>query len=788
MDDSGVRKFYRIRRGQFLGRAFMAKADAHGATGWQFFGRDRRWTSSGLQGNARIIAAPDYRRLLAIEPYVRRSIPALIIIFLLIVAAARVLSLMNWYESIEANARAMLSLSSVQLERALTKSELEDPNDAIENARRLGALSSSHVLAITDSRFAVTAVSGNDPRFAGKSLEKLLAGGQPLFLFGERAGVMQISIAGEKWFAALTFTERGSAAGAFVPVEAVFAEWRKSVSLNVTLFVLTATILAIILYAYFSQATRAKLADKIYLNAHQRVDLALARGRCGLWDWDMSRGRMYWSSSMYEMLGYEPSEAMLSFGQVAQIIHPQDGDLLEIAHQIAADEIESIDRIFRMKHADGRWVWMRARAEVSDRESPEVHLVGIAVDVTEQQRLAMQSETADMRLRAAVENVPESLVLWDAQERLVMCNNVYLDHMGLTDADVVPGTTMALVEQRMTAFAFERRLAGPINIKGNRTFERRLADGRWLQVNELPTRDGGIVSIGTEITQLKQHEEKLVDSERRLMATIHDLSLARKSEQERAHELVELNKKYMRETERAEAANKAKSEFLANMSHELRTPLNAIIGFSELMQSALFGPLGSDRYEEYVRDIHSSGGYLLGVINDILDMSKIEAGRMTLDLESVDICPLISETVKVVSLQAEDKNIGVELNIPKNLSIVADRRAAKQILLNLLSNAVKFTTEGGKILVRARQTSKATVISIEDSGCGISKRALRKLGRPFEQVQNQFSKNHNGSGLGLAISRSLAEMHGGKLKIRSREGIGTIVSIRIPLIELENAA
>ncbi len=766
----------------------MAKADAHRATGWQFFGRNRGRISAGLRGNARIIAAPDYRRLLAIEPIIRKTIPALIIIFLLVVAAARALSLMSWHESIESNARAVLSLSSVQLERTLAKSEIDDPNEAIENARRLGALSSSHIMAVTNDRFEVTAASSNDPTFVGKSLEELMSGGQPLFLFGERAGVMQVKIAEKDWFAALALIEDGGGAAAFVPVDAVFAEWRKTVSLNVTLFVLTATILAFILYAYFGQATRAKLADEIYSSAHQRVDLALARGRCGLWDWDMSRGRMYWSSSMYEMLGYEPSEAMLSFGQVAEIIHPEDGDLLEIARQIAANEIESIDRIFRMKHADGRWVWMRARAEVSDRESPEVHLVGIAVDITEQQRLAMQSETADMRLRAAVENVPESLVLWDADERLVMCNNVYLDHMGLNSADVVPGTSVTEVEQHMTAFAFERRLAGPANGRGNRTFERRLADGRWLQVNELPTRDGGMVSIGTDITQLKQHEEKLVDSERRLMATIHDLSLARRSEEERAHELVELNKKYMKETERAEAANKAKSEFLANMSHELRTPLNAIIGFSELMQSALFGPLGSDRYEEYVRDIHSSGGYLLGVINDILDMSKIEAGRLTLDLENVDLCPLISETVKVISLQAEEKNVAVELNIPENLSVVADRRATKQILLNLLSNAVKFTDKGGKVLVRARQTSKALVISIEDTGCGITKSALRKLGRPFEQVQNQFSKNHAGTGLGLAISRSLAEMHGGKLKIRSREGIGTIVSVRMPLGELPQAA
>jgi two-component system cell cycle sensor histidine kinase PleC len=195
----------------------------------------------------------------------------------------------------------------------------------------------------------------------------------------------------------------------------------------------------------------------------------------------------------------------------------------------------------------------------------------------------------------------------------------------------------------------------------------------------------------------------------------------------------------------------------------------------------LFGPLGSERYSEYATDIHSSGNYLLGVINDILDMSKIEAGQFSIEREEVDLCPLIRETVRVVSLQAAQKSITVETKIADTMRLYADRRALKQIALNLLSNAVKFTGEGGKILVRARNLSGAMLLTIEDTGCGIPKAALKKLGRPFEQVQNQFSKNHNGSGLGLAISRSLAELHGGALKIRSTEGVGTIVSVRIPL-------
>jgi two-component system cell cycle sensor histidine kinase PleC len=332
----------------------------------------------------------------------------------------------------------------------------------------------------------------------------------------------------------------------------------------------------------------------------------------------------------------------------------------------------------------------------------------------------------------------------------------------------------------MQAFASERRLANVNGPRGGTTYERQLADGRWLQVNELKTRDGGTVAVGSDITQIRQHQDKLLDSERRLMATIHDLSLARRAEEEKARELAELNRKYIKEKDRAEAANQAKSEFLANMSHELRTPLNAIIGFSELMAQKLFGPLGSDRYEEYATDINSSGKYLLGVINDILDMSKIEAGQFSMDREEIDLCPLIRETVRVVSLQAAEKKITVETKIAETLKLYADRRAIKQIALNLLSNAVKFTGEGGRISVRARHASGALILSIEDNGCGIPRHALKKLGRPFEQVQNQFSKNHTGSGLGLAISRSLAELHGGALKIRSTEGTGTIVSVRIP--------
>lgn len=762
----------------------MAGADAWGAPDGSTFAR-RNEARDKVAGNARIIAAPAYRRLLAAEPLLRRSIPVLILIFLIVVAAVRFLSLMALRDDVERDAKAVLGLAAGELVNALMLSEgSRDDAEAqrlIQKMMQGGMLSGGEVLVVTDGSFKVVATTPVAASWQGQPLDAIVFGGQPLFMFGDRAGVMDVRVGDQSWYAAVDLTDsRSGAAVAMIPHDTVFAEWRRTVSMNVTLFVVTAGVLLVILYAYFSQAARAQAADRIYLEAHQRIDLALVRGRCGLWDWDMVRGKMYWSRSMYDMLGYEPHDTMLSFGEVAEIIHGDDGDLFELAKRIVAREIDQIDQVFRMRHANGQWVWVRARAQVIDPEAPEIQLIGIAVDVTEQRHLALRSEAADMRLRTAIESINESFVLWDAAQRLVMCNSKYQQDNGLSDRDIIPGATRDALEAKMLAFASQRRLANANGPSAGASFERQLADGRWLQVNELRTRDGGTVSVGSDITQIKQHQEKLVDSERRLMATIHDLSLARRSEQERSTELVELNRKYMRETERAEAANRAKSEFLANMSHELRTPLNAIIGFSEVMESKLFGPLGSDRYEEYARDIQASGAYLLGVINDILDMSKIEAGQFSVEREEIDLCPLIRETVKVISLQAAEKKISVETRIADSMRVHADRRAIKQIAINLLSNAVKFTGEGGHISVRARNVAGALMLTIEDNGCGIPKTALGKLGRPFEQVQNQFSKNHTGSGLGLAISRSLAQLHGGALKIRSREGVGTIVSVRIP--------
>ena len=224
------------------------------------------------------------------------------------------------------------------------------------------------------------------------------------------------------------------------------------------------------------------------------------------------------------------------------------------------------------------------------------------------------------------------------------------------------------------------------------------------------------------------------------------------------------------------------------MSHELRTPLNAIIGFSEIMENGMFGALGRDKYTEYCQDIRCSGQHLLNLINDILDMSKIEAGRMLVHPEAVRLDAVVAETLRAVSVPAGDKRLSVAACIDPGTVLHADRRAMKQIMLNLLSNAVKFTPEGGTVTVRARAWGGIALVVIEDTGIGIPKAAMARLGRPFEQVQSQFTKSHKGSGLGLAIAMSLVELHRGAVKIRSSEGRGTKVMLRLPLYPAQRAA
>jgi two-component system cell cycle sensor histidine kinase PleC len=233
----------------------------------------------------------------------------------------------------------------------------------------------------------------------------------------------------------------------------------------------------------------------------------------------------------------------------------------------------------------------------------------------------------------------------------------------------------------------------------------------------------------------------------------------------------------------AEAANASKTIFLANMSHELRTPLNAILGFSDIIAEQSFGP-AIDRYREYARDIHSSGTHLLSLINDLLDVAKIEAGKMEIDPQPLDPVPLLESVQRIMASRAAAKGQTLDFVIAPDLpELVADPRAFKQIVLNLVTNAVKFTPNGGHVSVSCgAATGGGFVISVEDNGPGIPKEKLAKIFKPFSQVDNRYDSNGGGTGLGLALVQGLAKLHGGFASIESEVDAGTKVTVYFPLL------
>ncbi len=239
----------------------------------------------------------------------------------------------------------------------------------------------------------------------------------------------------------------------------------------------------------------------------------------------------------------------------------------------------------------------------------------------------------------------------------------------------------------------------------------------------------------------------------------------------------------------AEKANRMKSMFLATMSHELRTPLNAVIGFSQMMEEETFGPLGDPHYTEYSGLIQKAGKHLLDLINDILDMSKIEAGKFELHRETIDCHAVVDECVVLMRERARQGGIALADEVPSGASqLYADPRAIKQILLNLLSNAIKFTPRGGRVTAKACQQNGFIAISVTDTGVGIPADQLYRLGNPFVQLRNSAGAAHEGTGLGLALVRSLSELHGGTLKIDSVEGRGTTVTVTIPVEQKSSLA
>ena len=630
-------------------------------------------------------------------------------------------------------------------------------------------------------------IAADPPLPSGAQLEAVLSAGQSLTILADKAGAFRLQgVNGDDEFAAVRNLRAAPDQIAFVaPVDELLRPWRRSALIMILLLGAASFALMGSTSAFALQARRAQARARAEATMRGHIDLALNRGRCGLWNWDIVQGRVDWSKSMFEMLGLPPRAGQLSLADLQAMCHPDDEPLAAIAARAQKANSSSIDFELRFRNAKGDWIWLCKRAElVIDATTGARRLVGIALDVTDQKREAELSATADQRVREAIEAISEAFVLWDSSNRLVLCNSKYQRLHNLPAEAVKVGAPYAelaalsappLVDRETEVEPGESLGAGDA-----RTYEARLSDGRWLQVNERRTRDGGYVSVGTDITDLKEHEQQLLNSEQLLLATVAQLRQSRRSLEAQAQQLADLAERYHEQKAQAEMANRAKAEFLANMSHELRTPLNAIIGFSQLMEGETFGPLGSEKYRDYCAHILAGGQYLLNVISDVLDMSQLESGHIRLRPESFKVERAISKALLDVAATARDKRVMIEVEADGADAIEADFAAVERILVTLLRNAVKFSPEGGVVTVGAQAVADQMYFYVEDAGSGIGPDDISRLGRPFEQAETTMANGMKGSGLGLAIANSLIELHGGLLRITSKPGEGTAVLVSLP--------
>ena len=357
-------------------------------------------------------------------------------------------------------------------------------------------------------------------------------------------------------------------------------------------------------------------------------------------------------------------------------------------------------------------------------------------------------------LQTTLENIGEGLSVFDRQGHLVARNSRFCELLDLP-ADLPVGTPLreVLMLQAARGDFGDSDTDDEVAHRLEQFFldvpvvkERATRSGRTLQIRRGKMPGGAIVSVYSDITEIKLSERRLVEAR-----------------------------------SQAELANRSKSDFLANMSHELRTPLNAIIGFSEIISKELFGPVGNGKYLEYMADIHKSSLHLLSIINDVLDMSKIEAGKLELSRERLGIQSIICDVIRMMHEQAASRGVELIPQLPQEeVAIWADERAMKQVFLNLLSNAIKFSRPGGRVMIRAGvgQAGMA-LVQFEDRGIGMNEEEQERALQPFGQAQPATTRNYGGTGLGLPITKGLIEAHGGRLTIESSTGCGTTVTVTL---------
>jgi len=518
------------------------------------------------------------------------------------------------------------------------------------------------------------------------------------------------------------------------------------------------------------RALRARSTDDEV--SRQRYQAAVEGSGGGVWEIDLSNNMAFVSASLAKMFGLGNDETVVTLPQFLGIFEAFDRDKLyntiRRAHVSGAFDMEfSLDKLPLI-------VACRGVPSTRGYDQAKV-IIGMAIDVTETRTTQHRLKAAEARLYDALRSMNDSFVVWDQMDRLVLWNRKFEEFFGFEAGNLQPGMEYAVVDHYASQVVDSVR-----ELDGETEREVQLTDGRWLRYIETQTVDGGRVSIGTDVTGIRARETELEANRDRLQSTINIL-------RESQTRIVELAENYEQEKIRAEEANQSKSEFLANMSHELRTPLNAINGFSDIMKKEMFGPLGDPRYREYISDILFSGQHLLSLINDILDMSKIEAGKMSLNSETMSISDMITQVLRIVRGRADENRLKLIHDEIDAQDIEADPRAVKQILLNLATNAIKFTPEGGTVTLKVEAKSTGIIVHVSDTGIGISEDDIARLAQPFEQIDSQHSRKHEGTGLGLALSKSLVELHGGNFSMSSVLGEGTTVTFTLPNTPLVKA-
>ncbi len=357
-------------------------------------------------------------------------------------------------------------------------------------------------------------------------------------------------------------------------------------------------------------------------------------------------------------------------------------------------------------------------------------------------RETARAASAEVRLTDALEHSDEGVMLVGADGRVVIVNSK-LKGFFPGVSELAPG---AAFEHLVALFRadFARNGSGALRTD-TVTTEQRLADGRWVRITVSPTTDNGRIVFVSDFTEIKAREQS-----------------------------------YKQAKFEAEAASAAKSRFLANMSHELRTPLNAIIGFSEILNGQLFGPLGNSKYAEYSGDILYSGRHLLDVINSVLDLSKSEAGKMELKPQPVDLAQVLRECARMVADQCRGAGLALAMvGVDDPLPVSGETAKLRQVFLNLLSNAAKFTPAGGSIAVAAGDDGETISVTIADTGIGMSPQDIQVALTPFGQVDNRLERKYEGTGLGLPLAKTFVELHGGSLQIDSAPSGGTRITVRL---------